>query len=237
MKTLALTVAAALLAVGLQAQRSKADSLAFTRARYIHDSYLKPGTFYKGDSPYHKGLAEKPAAMFSVILQRMVRTVSFEEETLYGYAWTIDRRNDTCRLICNSIYTPAANSNERAEKLKQTRIAIDTALYRSVAELFSVAMRKMEERPTSGSEMWIMDGIMYYFAATDPQGNVTVGTASSPGKGSPLFRLADIAREIYTLAAGGKAPCQTELMERIGILIEDMKNVYVSNLCTIEIPA
>ena len=166
------------------------------------------GTYYTRTLPLlHAGFTDAFLARCTVI-------PSFTPE----YAWSVEQRADGAHLLTNSFSTNYWYAGGKNVTPVRKDILLEPDLVLAVEELFSatVAGTRIPEQETLG-----MDGISYYFAAPAKGGGQSLGRIWSPPKGSPMFRLTQVADALFALPEG-KGPSQAELAKEMRQLLDDL---------------
>ena len=157
----------------------------------------------------YKGYSEKPIARYTAI-QSFSNEYSFSIEPIEGKNYVMSNR-------FSENYWYAENRNK--VKLISSRAELTNDLYLRIVDLF-ILLKEQTKKPEN--ELMGVDGVTYYFATTDKNGQVKIGETWSPGNNSLLGRLVKICDNIYSLG-NGKNISQTETLKDIDKLLNDLK--------------
>lgn len=134
------------------------------------------------------GFQAHPYARFSVI-------PSFSPE----YAMSVEKRNGRYLLLSNTLSRTYWQSEKGSVKVDTRSIAISLPLYQSLGAIFRLATGQIQDLDGSSAGL---DGVAYYFAATDGKGGFMMGRKWSPAKGSLMERLVLVCQSAYLLSRG-----------------------------------
>ncbi len=157
----------------------------------------------------YKGFSEKPVARYTS-MPSFSNEYSFSIETIGGKQYVVSNR-------LSESYWYAKNRNK--VKLISNKTELQNDLYLKIVEFFKL-LEEQTKKPESN--MMGKDGVTYYFATTDKNGEVKIGKTWSPNDNSLLGRLVKICNNIYSLGNGNNIS-QTEVLKDIYKLIIELK--------------
>ena len=169
----------------------------------------------------YKGYSEKPIARYTSM-------PSFSNE----YSFSIETIEGKNFVVCNRMsenYWYA--KNRKKVELVSNKTELVNELYLKIVDLFKL-LEEQTKKPepvfkvidgvTYEVKTGRVDGVTYYFATTNKNGQVKIGETWSPGDYSLLGRLVKICDSIYSLG-NGKIISQTETLKDIDKLLNDLK--------------
>jgi len=157
----------------------------------------------------YKGYSEKPIARYTSM-------PSFSNEYSFSIE-TIDGKNYVASNSLSESYWYAKNRKNVKLVSNKTELAKD--LYLKIVELFKL-LEEQTKKPDS--DLMGLDGVTYYFATTDKNGQVKISETWSPDDNSLLGRLVKICDNIFSLG-NGENISQTETLKDIEKLLNDLK--------------
>ena len=157
----------------------------------------------------YKGFSEKPIARYTS-MPSFSNEYSFSIETIDGKEYVVSNR-------LSESYWYAKNRNK--VKLISNKTELQNDLYLKIVDLFKL-LEEQTKKPES--EMMGLDGVTYYFASTDKNGQIKIGETWSPDDNSLFGRLVKICDNIYSLGNGNNIS-QTETLKDIDKLINELK--------------
>ena len=182
----------------------------------LYEGYLKE--YYKSRfTLLYSGFSEKPYARYSAM-------PSFSAE----YAFSVEKINGKNYIVSNKFskkFGCTIEDNEdgnmvnNSVKITTTTTKINNDLYLIIGELFELLANQTKVCKNS---RFGLDGETYYFATTDKNGEIKIGTTWSPDKKSLLERLVKICDKLY-LVGVGKIINQRKITKEITILINDFQ--------------
>ena len=157
----------------------------------------------------YKGYSEKPIARYTS-MPSFSNEYSFSVETIEGKNYVV------CNRLSESYWY---SKNKKKVKLISNKTELTNYLYLKIIDLF-----KLLEEQTKKSEDDLMglDGVTYYFATTDKNGEIKIGETWSPNDNSLLGRLVKICDNISSLGNGNNLS-QTDIIKDIDKLLNDLK--------------
>jgi len=157
----------------------------------------------------YKGYSEKPIARYTS-MPSFSNEYSFSVETIEGKNCVVSNR------LSESYWY---SKNKKKVKLISNKTELTNELYHRIIDLF-----KLLEEQTKKPEDNLMgfDGVTYYFATTDKNGQIKIGETWSPNDNSLLDRLFKICDNIYSLGNGNNLS-QTDILKDIDKLLKDLK--------------
>lgn len=157
----------------------------------------------------YKGYSEKPIARYTSM-------PSFSNE----YSFSIEIIDGKNYVVSNKLSESYWYSKNRKKvKLVSNKKELPNDLYLKIVDLFKLLE---EQTKTPESDLMGLDGVTYYFATTDKNGQVKIGETWSPDDNSLLERLVKICDNIYSLG-NGKNISQTETLKDIDKLLNELK--------------
>ena len=157
----------------------------------------------------YKGYSEKPIARYTSI-PSFSSEYSFSIETIEGKNYVVSNK-----MSENFWYAKI----RKKVKLVSNKTELTNDLYLKIVDLF-----KLLEEQTKEPEDDLMgnDGVTYYFATTNKNGQIKIGETWSPNENSLLGRLVMICDSVYALE-NGKNLSQTDILKDIDKLLNDLK--------------
>lgn len=157
----------------------------------------------------YRGYSEKPIARYTS-MPSFSNEYSFSVETIEGKNYVVSNS-----LSENYWYA----KNRKTVRLISNKTELFNDLYIKIVDLF-----KLLEEQTKKPENDVIgcDGVNYYFATTDKNGQVKTSETWSPNNNSLLGRLVKICDNIYLLG-NGKSISQMETLKDIDNLLNDLK--------------
>jgi hypothetical protein len=157
----------------------------------------------------YKGYSEKPIARYTSM-------PSFSHE----YSFSIETMDGKNYVVSNSLSESYWYAKSRKNvKLVSNKTELVNDLYFKIVELFKL-LEEQTKKPES--DLMGLDGVIYYFATTDINGQVKIGKTWSPDDNSLLGRLVKICDNIFSLG-NWKNISQTETLKDIEKLLNDLK--------------
>lgn len=153
----------------------------------------------------YKGYSEKPIARYTS-MPSFSSEYSFSIETIEGKNYVVSNK-----MTENYWYA----KNRKKVKLITNKKELTNELYLKVVDLFKILEEQTKE---SENDLIGCDGVTYYFATTDKNGQIRIGETWSPNDNSLLGRLVEICDSVYTLG-NGKNLSQTDIAKDIDKLI------------------
>ena len=157
----------------------------------------------------YKGFSEKPIARYTS-MPSFSNEYAFSIETIDGKNYILSNR-----LSENYWYA----KNKKKVKLISNKKELNNDLYLKIVDLYKL-LEKQTKKPDN--ELVGADGVTYYFATTDKNGQVKIGETWSPNENSLLGGLVKICHNIYSLG-NGKSISQVEILKDVEKLINDLK--------------
>lgn len=157
----------------------------------------------------YKDYFEKPIARYTSM-------PSFSSE----YSFSIEKIDGKNYVVSNSMSENFWYAKKRKKvKLISGKTELTDDLHLKMVDLF-----KFLEEHTKKPEKDIrgFDGVMYYFATTDKNGQIKIGETWSPDDNSLLDRLVKICDNIYSLGNRNDLS-QTDILRDIEKLLDDLK--------------
>ncbi|AHW61868.1 hypothetical protein SAMN05444285_10787 [Draconibacterium orientale] len=157
----------------------------------------------------YKGYSNKPIARYTSM-------PAFSNE----YSFSIEKIDGKNYVVSNSLsesYWYA--KNRKRVKLVSNKKELIKDLYSKIVDLFLILE---EQTKRSEDDLMGFDGITYYFATTDINGQVKIGETWSPIDNTLLGRLVKTCDNIYALG-NGKNISQMETLMEIEELLNDIK--------------
>ncbi|MXS71863.1 hypothetical protein GSF70_11615 [Flavobacteriaceae bacterium W22] len=158
----------------------------------------------------YKGYSEKPIARYTSM-------PSFSNEYSYSVE-TLDGKNYVVSNKLSESYWYSKNKNK--VKLISNKTELTNDLYLKIVALFQL-LEEQTKKPEH--ESMGLDGITYYFATTDKNGELKIGETWSPAEKSLLGRLVKICDNIYSLGIGNNLS-QSDILKEIEKLVIDLKH-------------
>jgi len=161
----------------------------------------------------YKGYSEKPIARYTSM-------PSFSNEYSFSIE-TIEAKNYVVSNRMSESYWYA--KNRKKVELVSNKTELVNELYLKIVDLFKLLEEQTKKPEVDLNKILIRaDGVIYYFATTNKNGQVKIGETWSPGDNSLLGRLVKICDNIYSLGNGGNIS-QTETLKDIDKLLNDLK--------------
>jgi hypothetical protein len=156
----------------------------------------------------YKGYSEKPIARYTS-MPSFSSEYSFSIETIQCNSYVaINRMSE------NFWY----EKNRKKVKLISSKTLLTNDLYLKIVDLFKL-LEEQTKKPED--DLMGLDGVTYYFATTDKNGQIKIGETWSPNVNSSLGRLVKICDNIYSLG-NGKNLSQTDILKDIDKLLHDL---------------
>lgn len=185
-----------------------------------HEGVLKD--YYDNVFPLlYKGYSEKPIARYTS-MPSFSNEYSFSIETIEGKNYVVSNRMSESYWYAK---------NRKKVKLVSNKTELVNELYFKIVDLFKL-LEEQTKKPelvfkvidgvTYEEKIMRADGVTYYFATTNKNGQVKIGETWSPDDNSLLGRLVKICDNIYSLG-NGENISQTETLKNIGKLLNDLK--------------
>ena len=166
--------------------------------------------YYDGIFPLlYKGFSEKPIARYTA-MPAFFSQYSFSIESIDGKEYVVSNT-----LSENYWY---ARDRRDEVKLISSKAELQNDLYLKIVELFKLLEEQTKEIE---SGMLGLDGVTYFFATTDTNGEVKIGETWSP-QGLLLNNLVKICDNIYALGKGDNVS-QTQILKDIDRLTTGLK--------------
>ena len=173
-----------------------------------YDGILKK--YYDNVFPLlYSGFSEKPYARYTSM-------PSFSAE----YAFSVEKIEEKNYIISNKLsenFWYAKKSN--GVKVSTIKIEINNDLYLRIGELFELLANQTK---VYKEDLGGLDGITYYFATTDKNGEIKIGETWSPREKSLLGRLVKICDNLHSFEIENNID-QTKMIKEITLLINDFK--------------
>jgi len=157
----------------------------------------------------YKGYSEQPIARYTS-MPSFSNEYSFSIETLEGKNYVVSNR-------LSESYWYA--KNRKKVKLISSKTEPTNDLYLKIVDLFKL-LQEQTKKPEN--DLMGLDGVTYYFATTDKNGQIKIGETWSPNDNSLLGRLVIICDNIYSLGNGNNLS-QTDILKDIDKLLNDLK--------------
>jgi len=169
----------------------------------------------------YKGYSEKPIVRYTS-MPSFSNEYSFSIETIEGKNYVVSNR-----MSENYWYA----KNRMKVELVSNKTEFVNELYIKIVDLFKL-LEEQTKKPepvfkiidgvTYEEKIMRADGVTYYFATTNKNGQVKIGETWSPYDNSLLRRLVEICDNIYSLG-NGENISQTETLKDIDKLLNDLK--------------
>ena len=157
----------------------------------------------------YKGYSEKPIARYTS-MPSFSNEYSFSVETIEGKNYVVSNK-----MSENFWYA----KNRKKVKLISNKTELTNDLYFKIVDLFKL-LEEQTKKPED--DLMGLDGVTYYFATTDKNGQIKIGETWSPNEKSLLGRLVKICDNIYSLGNGNDLS-QSDISKDIDKLINDLK--------------
>lgn len=157
----------------------------------------------------YKGYSEKPVARYTS-MPSFSNEYSFSIETIEGKNYVVSNRMSESYWYARS---------RKEVKLISSKTELTNDLYLKIEDLFQVLAAQTKEVK---KDFIGCDGVTYYFATTDKDGQIKIGETWSPGKKSLLRKLVKICDEIYQLGCKNNLS-QTEILKELEELLKDLE--------------
>jgi hypothetical protein len=135
---------------------------------------------------------------------------SFSIETIEGKNYVVSNRTS------ENFWYP---KNRKKVKLISNKTELTNDLYIKIVDLFKLLEEQTKEPE---DDLMGLDGVTYYFATTDKNGQIKIGETWSPNDSSLLGRLVMICNNVYALG-NGKNLSQSDIIKDIDKLLNDLK--------------
>jgi len=176
-----------------------------------HEGVLKD--YYDNVFPLlYKGYSEKPIARYTS-MPSFSNEYSFSIETIEGKNYVVSNRMSESYWYAK---------NRKKVELVSNKTELVNELYLKIVDLFKL-LEEQTKMPVRDLNLITVraDGVNYYFATTNKNGQVKIGETWSPND-SLLGRLVKICDNIYSLG-NGENISQTETLKDIDKLLNDLK--------------
>ncbi|SEM17064.1 hypothetical protein SAMN05421856_101524 [Chryseobacterium taichungense] len=157
----------------------------------------------------YKDYSDKPIARYTSM-------PSFSNE----YSFSIEKIEGKNFVVSNRMSENFWYAKKRKKvKVITSKTELTNDLYLKIVDLF-----KLLEEQTKKPEKNItgFDGVTYYFATTDKNGQIKIGETWSPDDNSLLDRLVKICDNVYSLGNRNNVS-QTDILRDIENLLNDLK--------------
>jgi hypothetical protein len=157
----------------------------------------------------YKDYSDKPIARYTSM-------PSFSNE----YSFSIEKIEGKNYVVSNRMSENFWYAKKRKKvKVITSKTELTNDLYLKIVDLFKLLeeQTKKPEKDIRGS-----DGVIYYFATTDKNGQIKIGETWSPDDNSLLDRLVKICDNIYSLGNRNDLS-QTDILRDIEKLLNDLK--------------
>jgi hypothetical protein len=109
--------------------------------------------------------------------------------------------------------------NKKKVKLVSNKTELTNELFLKIVELFKVLDQQTKK---SKHELLGNDGVTYYFATTDNNGDIKIGKTWTPKESTLLGRLIKICDKIYLLGRGNNVS-QADILNDIELILKELK--------------
>ena len=157
----------------------------------------------------YKGYSEKPIARYTS-MPSFSNEYSFSVETIEGNNYVVSNR------LSESYWY---SKSKKKVKLISNKTEINNDLYLKIVDLFKL-LEEQTKKPEN--DLMGLDGVTYYFASIDKNGEIKIGETWSPAEKSLLGRLVKICDHIYSLGIGNNLS-QSDILKEIEKIIIDLK--------------
>jgi hypothetical protein len=157
----------------------------------------------------YKGYSEKPAARYTS-LPSFSNEYSFSIETIAGKIYIVSNR------LSESYWYAKKRKNV---KVISSKTELTRDLYLKVTDLFTLLA---EQTKKSENDLMRLDGVTYYFATTDKDGQIRIGETWSPDDNSLLGQLVKVCNNLYSIG-NRKKISQTDILKDVDKLLNDIK--------------
>ncbi len=159
----------------------------------------------------YKGYSEKPIARYTSM-------PSFSRE----YAFSIELVNGKNYVVSNKVSENFWYAKNRKKvKILSSKAELTDNLYLKIVDLFELIEEQTKEPK---DDLMGLDGVTYFFATTNKNGQIKTGETWSPEDNSLLGRLVMICDSVYALGSGKKM-IQIDLANDIDKLLNDFKKL------------
>jgi hypothetical protein len=159
----------------------------------------------------YKGYSEKPIAIYTS-MPSFSNEYSFSIETIEGKNYVVSNRMSESYWYAK---------NRKKVEIVSNKTELVNELYLKIVDLFKL-LEEQTKKPERDLNLMRADGVTYYFATTNKNGQVKIGETWSPDDNSLLGRLVKICDNIYSLG-NGENISQTETLKDIDKLLNDLK--------------
>lgn len=159
----------------------------------------------------HNGYSEKPIARYTS-MPSFSNEYSFSIETIEGKNFVMSNR-----MSENYWYA----KNRKKVEIVSNKTELVKELYLKIVDLFKL-LEEQTKNPEPDLNSMRADGVTYYFATTNKNGQVKIGETWSPVDNSLLGKLVKICDNIYSLG-NGENISQMETKMEIDKLLNDIK--------------
>lgn len=176
---------------------------------------VRPFSSYTGElgeyyrhvfSLLNTGFQQPPYARYSVI-------PSFSPE----YAMSVEKKNGRYCLVSNTLTRMYWQSEKGTVEVDTKSVVISPSLYQSLGAVFRLVTSQIQDLDGYSAGL---DGVVYYFAATDSKGREVMGRKWSPAKGTLMERLVQVCQSAYLLSRGGNISEPALAVEAANLLKE-----------------
>lgn len=157
----------------------------------------------------YKGYSENPIARYTS-MPSFSNEYSFSVETIEGKNYVVSNR-------LSESYWYAENKTE--VKLISNKTELTNDLCIKIVDLFRL-LEEQTKKPED--DLMGFDGVTYYFATTNKNGEIKIGETWSPNEKSLLGRLVKICNNVYSLGNGNNLS-QSDISNEIDKLINELK--------------
>lgn len=217
--------------------------LTFTLTTFVcfgQIEHLEPASdfkHYEGESKvYYDNLFSKIYKEFSQTpYARYTSMPSFTSQ----YAFSVEAIDGKYYIISNCLSENFWYARERNKvKIITNKTEIDHTLYSKIGELFQIFVEQTKKIETDGvscsfvtadndtielvSRVIKVDGVVYFFANTDANGQIKTGETWSPNNNTILYRLVNVCDKLFSLDSKSNST-MTDILNEIETLIEDYR--------------
>lgn len=157
----------------------------------------------------YKGYSEKPIARYTSM-------PSFSNE----YSFSVETIENKNYIVSNKLSESYWYSkNKKKVKLISNKTELTNNLYFKIIELFKI-LEEQTKKPEN--DLMGLDGVTYYFATTDKNGEIKIGETWSPNDKSLLGKLVKICDNLYSLGNRNNLS-QSDILKDIEKLLIELK--------------
>jgi hypothetical protein len=136
------------------------------------------------------------------------------------YAFSVETSEGKNYIVSNRLSENYWYSDKKEKvELISNKTEISNDLYLKIVDLFKL-LEEQTKKPKK--DLIGFDGVTYYFATTDRNGEIKIGETWSPNEKSLLGKLVEICDNIYSLGNGNNLS-QSDILIEIEKLIIDLK--------------